>query len=180
MREQRHTDQKNFPLTIQRLVAGFAIVLGVCATALSAIYEIDNPAAQIKNPASKMYNPASNVDNPSSKIYNPAANMNNPSPVSPVTQPVPQPEETKSASRPQKRSLPPLTRPAIPQKRYNYKTVKQYLKAAKKAFITDNYMEFLMITEDAVRRIDGGTLKASNKEKVRLKKYKTFGYGLVE
>ncbi len=167
-------------MNIQRLAAGFAIVFGVCPPVMSANYEIDNPAAQINNPASKMYNPASKTNNPASTIYNPASQMNNPSPISPVKPPPPQTEEKKSTSRPKKSTLPLQARPAIPQESYNYKTAKQYITAAKKAFIFDDYMEFMKITEDAVRRIKSGTLKASRKEKVRLEKYKAFGYGLLE
>lgn len=51
---------------------------------------------------------------------------------------------------------------------------------AKKAFAQDDYLDFLSITEDALRRINAGTLKASKKAKQKLDKYKVFGYGLLE
>jgi hypothetical protein len=41
-------------------------------------------------------------------------------------------------------------------------------------------MEFLSITEDALRRISAGTLKASKKTERKLVRYKVFGYGLLE
>jgi hypothetical protein len=38
----------------------------------------------------------------------------------------------------------------------------------------------ISITEDALRRISAGTLKASKKTKQKLAKYKVLGYGLLE
>ena len=125
------------------------------------------------------------IDNPASNIYNPAAHMDNASPISPPTQPIlPPPVITKSITAPlpaeqiKKQSLSKPER-TIPVKNYTFKTVGEYLNAAKKAFIKDNYLEFLSITEDALRRIRSGTLRASDKAKQRLGKYKEFGYGLL-
>jgi hypothetical protein len=166
------------PVKIQRLAVGFALSLGACSSALAVVYQIDNPATQINNPASKMYNPASKENNPASNIYNPASRMNNPNPLSPVTQPVPQPENKKPQAK--KSAHPPQAKPAVPRKSYHFKTANLYLKAAKKAFIYDDYREFIMITEDALRRITAGTLKASDKELKKLEKFQAFGYGLLE
>jgi hypothetical protein len=41
-------------------------------------------------------------------------------------------------------------------------------------------MEFLSITEDALRRIGSGNLNASKKAERKLTRYKVFGYGLLE
>jgi hypothetical protein len=147
---------------------------------MSAVYEIDNPGSQINNPASKMYNPATKENNPASNIYNPASQMKNRNPISPVTPPAPQPADSKLTSPATKNTQHPQARPAMPRKSYHYKTVQQYIAAAKTAFIDDDYLEFIMITEDALGRIKVGTLKASKKEKEKLEKYQAFGHGLVE
>lgn len=141
--------------------------------ALSAIYKIDDAADRIKNPANKIYNPATDIKNPASNIYNPAGRMDDPNPLSPPTQVVPKPTDPASGQ--------PLLRskPSIPQKNYNFKSVKLYIVAIKKAFNKDDYVEFLSITEDALQRINDGTLKASQKNKLKLEKYKKFGYGLL-
>lgn len=129
------------------------------------------------------------IDNPASNIYNPASNMDNPSPVSPPTQAVPKPEVTKEIPeatpvvqikeqpRPQPQTPP---KPAIPKRNYNFKTVGAYVNAAKKAFIQDDYREFISITENALGRIDAGTLKSSKKTRQKLTSYRTFGYGLLQ
>jgi hypothetical protein len=41
-------------------------------------------------------------------------------------------------------------------------------------------MEFIAIAEDAVRRINAGTLNASGKNRQQLLRYKVFGYKLLE
>jgi hypothetical protein len=143
---------------------------------MSAVYTIDNPADRIHNPADKIYNPATNINNPASNIYNPASRMGNPNPLSPPTQPVP----TTPPAEQVKEQLQTQPRFAIPHKHYHFKTVKAYIDEAKKAFNQDNYLRFISITEDALRRISAGTLKASEKTKQKLEKYKAFGYGLLE
>lgn len=97
--------------------------------------------------------------------------MDNPNPLSPPTQPVPA-EKLKEQLKTQPRL-------AIPRKSYHFKTVRAYIYEAKKAFNQDDYMKFLSISEDALRRINAGTLKASEKAKQKLEKYKLFGYGLL-
>jgi hypothetical protein len=149
-------------MNLRRLAAGIAAILCLNAPAWAALYKIENPA---------------------SNIYNPASRMNDPSPLSPPTQPVPQPTATEvtPAKEPAKRiKEQPRPKSAVPQKRYNFKTVRAYIKAANKAFTQDDYMEFLSITEDALRRISAGTLKASKKTERKLVKYRVFGYGLLE
>ena len=167
-----------------------ALCLNAGASAKPAMYVIENPAAKISNPADKMYNPATQVNNPASNIYNPAGRMNNPNPLSPPTQPGPQPAVTEpqptvteatTAAKPAKQiTEQPRPKSTVPQKSYYFKTVKEYISAAKKAFIQDDFVEFLSITEDALRRIHAGTLKASKKSREMLVRYKMFGYGFLE
>jgi hypothetical protein len=57
-------------MTMKRLAIGIAVILLLNVPARGALYEIDNPA---------------------SNTYNPATRMNNPNPLSPPTRPVPQP-----------------------------------------------------------------------------------------
>ena len=149
-------------MLLRRIATGIAAILCLNAPAMGAMYKIDNPA---------------------SNIYNPATRMDNPNPLSPPTQPVPQPTVTEvtTATKPAKQiKEQPQPRSAIPKKSYNFKTAGAYIKAANKAFTQDDYMEFLSITEDALRRISAGTLKASMKTKQKLVRYKAFGYGLLE
>jgi hypothetical protein len=149
-------------MNLRRLTTGIAAILFLNAPAWGAMYEIENPA---------------------SNIYNPASRMNNPNPLSPPTQPVPKPTATEATTttEPAKQSKEqPRPRSAVPQKSYNFKNVTAYINAAKKAFAQDDYMEFLSITEDALRRINAGTLKASKKAERKLVKYKKLGYGLLD
>ena len=154
-----------------------AIVICLHTPALSANYAIDNPAARI-------YNPATDIKNPAANIYNPATNLDNPSPISPPTKPIPQPAVTKPAAEAvpvkQVKAPPkPLPKLAVPIKKYPFRTAGAYLAAAKNAFNRDDFVEFVSITEDALRRINAGTLRASKKTKQKLNRYKTFGYGLL-
>ncbi len=170
-------------MPLRKSAVGIAVVLCLNTAATAAMYTIKNPAEKIVNPADKIYNPATQVNNPASNIYNPATRMNNPDPLSAPTQPLPEPPATEvtTPAKPAKQiTEQPQTKPVIPQKSYYYKTVKAYITAAKKAFTKDDYIEFLSITEDALRRISAGTLKASKKSKQKLANYKVFGYGLLE
>lgn len=164
---------------MRKLFAGIVVALYLHTPATAAMDVIKNPADKIRNPADKMYNPATQVNNPAANIYNPATRLDNSNPLSPPTQPVPQPAVTalKPAVKPAEQSAP---KPVIPQKSYYFKTVRAYMDAAKKAFIHDDYIEFLSITEDALRRIDAKTLKASKKSTQKLTRFKLFGYGLLE
>jgi hypothetical protein len=164
-------------MTLGRVAVAIALVLGPCSLGTGADYTIQNPADKIRNPADKMYNPATQINNPATNIYSPAAQMDNPNPLSPPTQPLTK-IPTAAAEKPVVPPRKPL--PTIPKKQYSFKRVREYLTAAKKAFSQDDYLEFLAITEDALRRIDAGTLKASKKSQQKLLKYKTFGYGLLE
>jgi heme-binding NEAT domain protein len=149
-------------MNLRRLAIGIAAMLCLYAPARGAMYKIENPA---------------------SNIYNPAARMNNPNPLSPPTQPVPQPTVTEvtTTTEPAKHiTEQPRPKSNIPQKSYYFKTVSAYINAAKKAFARDDYMELISITEDALRRINAGTLKASKKTEQKLAKYKVLGYGLLE
>jgi hypothetical protein len=149
-------------MTMRRLAIGIAAIFFLNAPARGAMYKIDNPA---------------------SNIYNPAARMNKSNPLSPPTQPVPQPTVTEvtATTEPAKQIKgQPRTNSTVPQKSYYFKTVGAYINAAKKAFAQDDHVEFLSITEDALRRISAGTLKASKKSKQKLAKYKVLGYRLLE
>lgn len=165
-------------MSVKRLLSISAtLVISLQTAAWSANFVVDNPADRI-------YNPAGNIKNPAANIYNPAAQMDNPSPISPPTQPIPRPE----AAKPVPEALPPkqikeppkpLPKLVVPPKRYRFRTAAAYLSAAKNAFNRDNFVEFVSITDDALRRINDGTLRASDKTKQKLLKYRTFGYGLL-
>lgn len=164
-------------MRVSRLATGIAVlVLALHTTALAAMYTIDNPADKISNPAEKIYNPATDIKNPAATIYNPAARMDNPNPLSPPSRTVP---ATISADQ-VKEQVQVKPRRAMPHKSYHFKSVKAYVNAAKKAFSQDDYLKFLSVTEDALRRIKAGKLTASEKAKQQLEKYKVFGYGLLE
>ena len=158
------------------------LCLNASAPARAAMYVIDNPASKISNPADNMNNPATQSNNPAANIYNPGARMDNRNPLSPPTK-APEPAASAAAtaapaSQPaQKRQR---YQPEIPQKKYYYKTAGAYIRAAKKAFIKDDYLEFLSITEDALRRINAGTLKASAQTRHKLNQYQVFGHGMLE
>lgn len=167
-------------MQLLRLCYIITIVIGLQAPVTAANFKIDNPAEKIDNPAAKMYNPATEIKNPAVNIVNPAAKINNPNPASPVT-----PAASHSSKEEYVRSTKQAEKSAglksvIPQKNYTFKKVKEYINAAKKAFAQDDYIEFLSITEDALRRINSGSLKASRKTRQKLAKYKKFGYGLLE
>lgn len=163
-------------MQLLRLCYIITIVIGLQAPATAANFKIDNPAEKIENPAAKMYNPATEIKNPAVNIVNPAAKINNPNPASPVT-PSAKEEHVRSTKQAEKTAG---HKPVIPLKNYTFKKVKEYINAAKKAFAQDDYIEFLSITEDALRRINSGSLKASRKTRQKLAKYKKFGYGLLE
>jgi len=164
---------------IQGIAAGFLLVCCLDAPATAAMYRIENPASTINNPAGKMYNPATQTNNPAENIYNPVSRIDNPNPLSQPTRAVPVPAVTRAApeAAPAK-GLEDQPRP-LPAKSYHLKTVKAYIDAAKKSFLRDDHVEFLSITEDALRRIAAGTLKASKESKQLLIKYRAFGYGLL-
>jgi len=163
------------------------IALALCLTASSAataaMYVIENPASSINNPAGNMKNPATQTNNPASNIYNPGSRLDSRNPLSPPTQPL---QQSTAATTPASdaptaaKTARQQYKPEIPQKKYYYKTVGAYIRAAKKSFSEDDYVEFLSVTEDALRRINAGTLKASANIKHKLNNYKTFGYGLLE
>jgi hypothetical protein len=153
-------------MLLRKLAAGIAVLLCLNEPARGAMYTIDNPAAN---------------------IYNPATRMNNPNPLSPPVQPVSKPPVTDTTTTKPAEPIPakqlkeqPKPKPIIRKKRYYSKTVRAYITAAKKAFDKDDYKAFISITEEALKRINAGTLKATKKEKQQLVKYKIFGYGLLE
>jgi hypothetical protein len=153
-------------MLLRIFATGIAVVLCLNAPATAEMFKIDNPASNIDNPASR---------------------MNNPNPLSPPTQPVLQPTvnqetttkyaEPNPAKQIKDQSKP---KPTIHKKRHYSKTVRAYINAAKKAFEIDDYKKVISITEEALRRISAGTLKASKKEKLKLVNYKTLGYALLQ
>lgn len=143
---------------------GIALILSLTAPAIAEMYKIDNPA---------------------SNIYNPATRMDNPNPISPPTQPVPQPAVTEATPTPKPATLikeqsHPQPKHYIPNKSYHFKTAKGYINAANKSFKRKDYKRALSITEEALRRIRFGTLKASTKTKQMLNEYRASGYKLLD
>jgi hypothetical protein len=167
-----------------RPAAGIVLMLCLNAPATAAMFGIENPASTMSNPADGMYNPANQSKNPASNIYNPADRTNSRNPLSPPTKAVRDEPAAKEVAAPQtparQKTVPPQPKASVPQKNYHFKTVKGYMDAAKKSFAKDDYVEFVSITEDALRRIDAGTLKASPKARQKLIKYKALGYGLLD
>jgi hypothetical protein len=174
------------PMRRLMVLLAFALYLTESAPATAAMYAIENPADKISNPANRISNPAAQTNNPASNIYNPGDRMGNRSPLSPPTPPAPKPAAQSAAPAVgASRSDQPaearrVAKPAIPEKKYYFQTVGAYLAAAKKSFAKDDYPEFLAVTEDALRRINAGTLKASAGTRHKLQNFKTFGYGLLE
>jgi len=165
------------------VLIALALCLTASAAATAAMYVIENPASTINNPAGNMYNPATQSNNPASNIYNPGTRLDSRNPLSPPTPPVPKSTAATTATSAAPATAKPARqqyKPEIPQKKYYYKSVGAYIRAAKKSFSDDDYVEFLSITEDALRRIDAGTLKASANIKHKLSNFKTFGYGLLD
>lgn len=145
--------------------------LKICATGVALVCCLHAPAM------AEIYK----IENPASNIYNPATRMENPNPLSPPTQNAP-PQKAPVTEPPkqlqgQQQAAPNLT---IPHKKYKFKTAEEYIAAAKKAFNQDDYKRFLSITEDALRKIHDGTLKASKAARQRLNKYKVIGYRLLD
>jgi hypothetical protein len=68
----------------------------------------------------------------------------------------------------------------IPNKSYHFKTAKEYIDAANKSFKRKDYKRALSITEEALRRIRSGTLKASVKTKQKLNEYRSYGYKFMD
>jgi len=166
---------------MRRLTVMIALALCLTASAATAaMYVIENPASTINNPAGSMSNPAAQTNNPASNIYNPGTRLDSRNPLSPPTQPSTAATSASPAASTTAKTARQQYKPEIPQKKYYYKSVGAYIRAAKKAFSDDDYVEFLSITEDALRRIDAGTLKASANIKHKLNNYKTFGNGLLE
>jgi hypothetical protein len=174
-REPPMTANKRFLPVALSAPLGTSLLVCMFSSAIAADYTIHNPADKIRNPAERMYNPAADIKNPAAVITNPAAQMTtNPNPLPSVVPPVVVPAE-QGQQEVKKRVV-----PVVPKKYYTFKKVREYLDAAKKAFVKDDYQEFTAITEDALRRIDAGSLKASAKTRKKLDKYKVFGYSLLE
>ncbi len=135
-------------------------------------------ALQIASTVSAGVNP---IQNPAANIYNPASRMDNPNPLtppSPVTPPEPPAKSVTTAPEPTVQIQPkpqPTQKPVLVPKSYNYKTVKAYINASNKAYAGNDNPEFLSITEEALKRIDAGTLKASVKSRQTLENYKKLG-----
>ena len=147
---------------IKILAIGITLFLCLNIPAMAEMYKIENPASNIDNPASR---------------------MDNPNPLSPPTQPVPQPTVKKNTTTPIPSSQ-GIVRPHpkhqfkhnTPQNNYHFKTANEYLDAVKKTFNRKNYQKALSIAEEALGRIRSGTLKASKKTKNKLNEYRVSGY----
>jgi predicted S18 family serine protease len=127
------------------------------------------------------------IENPASNIYNPADRMNDPNPLSPPTQPVPQPTAPKEATTttpppPEqvREQRAPEQERAVPYKRSSFTTAKAYLAAADKAYNKGDYRRFLSMSEEALSRIRTGTLTASKKAKQKLVRNRALGRKLLE
>jgi len=135
-------------------------------------------ALQMASPVSAGVNP---IQNPAANIYNPASRMDNPNPLtppSPVTPPEPPAKSVTIVPEPPVQLQPkaqPTPKPVVTPKTYNLTTDKAYIIAANKAYANNDNLEFLAITEEALRRINAGTLKATKKSRQTLEKYKQLG-----
>lgn len=148
-----------------------AVIAGLCCLngpATAAMFVIENPAGQISNPAATMDNPAPHPANPATNVYHPvAATDNRKVPTLPAaTEPAPPAQPVKA-------------QPELKQKKYHLKSVKAYIAAAKRSFVMDDYAEFIAVTEEALRRIDAGTLKVTKQSEDILVKYRVIGYVLL-
>jgi hypothetical protein len=159
-------------MPMKRVAAGIVVALCLNASASAEMFKIENPA---------------------SNIYNPADRMNDPNPLSPPTQPVPQPAAPKETTTtpaattttpppPEqvKEQRGPYRKRGVPHRRYSFKTAKAYLAAADKAYNRGDYRRFLSLSEDALNRIRAGTLAASKKTKQKLIRNRAIGRGLLE
>jgi hypothetical protein len=166
------------------VMIAFMLCLAAAAPGGAAMYVIENPAGKISNPADKMYNPATQSNNPASNIYNPGTRLDERNPLSPPTPPAQKATATAQdppvVARPTQTGRQGQTQTQVSRKKYYYRTVGAYLRAAKKAFTEDNFVEFVAITEDALARINAGNLKASANVRHRLNQYQTFGYGMLQ
>ncbi len=162
-------------MTLPGLSAFISILVFICGNAIAAEYNDINPADKIKNPSGRIYNPSSDIKNPADKISNPAEKITtNPNPVTPAAQPVVMQAEPANPQAVKKATA------VVQKKYYTFTKVNEYIVAAKKAFVRDDIIEFIAITEDALRRITAGSLKAAAKTKIKLNKYRAFGYSLLE
>jgi hypothetical protein len=159
----------------RRILGGITLALGLNTAVPAAMYTINNPADKIRNPADSMKNPATQIKNPATDIYNPATQMNNENPLTPPSKPDPQ--TASGTSLPPKPTL--QQRPILAAKYYTFKSVKEYVTAAKQAFARDDFAEFIAISEDALRRINASNLRASKKTRLKLITYTDFGYALM-
>lgn len=166
--------------TMRTFLSLLAMLVILRSTVMAVDYNIHNPADKLENPAGRMsnpaesiYNPSGNITNPAVKITNPAGQMANPNPLAPVVKTV-----TQTVEQPGPVAAKPAT-PVVPKKYYTFKKVSEYLVAAKKAFVKDDYIEFVAVTEDALRRIKSGGLKSSGKTIRKLEKYRLFGYSML-
>jgi hypothetical protein len=149
-------------MPMRTLATGITVVLCLNAPAMAEMYKIENPA---------------------SNIYNPATRMDNPNPISPPTQPVPQPAAIEATPTPkpttqikEQSQYQPQPKHNIPNKSYRFKSANEYIDAANKSSKRKDYKKALSITEEALRRIRSGTLKASKKTKQKLNEYRASGY----
>jgi hypothetical protein len=127
------------------------------------------------------------IENPASNIYNSADRMSGPNPLSPPTQPVPQPTAPKEATTttpppPEqvREQRAPHQERAVPHKSTFFTTANAYLAVADKAYNKGDYSRFLTMSEEALSRIRTGTLTATKKAKQKLLRNRALGRKLLE
>lgn len=134
-------------------------------------------AFQIALPAAAAMNP---IQNPASNIYNPASRMDNPNPLSPPVPPV-APDQPKKQETVVPEPAVKVQPERVQQKpdriirSYNFESARAYINAANQAYGKGDILEFLAITEDALKRISAGKLKATKKSRQTLIRYQTLG-----
>lgn len=169
-------------MSMIKIAAGIAAIFWLSTPATAAMYRIENPADTIKNPADKMYNPATTKNNPSANIQNPASGMDDPDALAPPGKPGTAPRVAKvsgTASKQSKDQPGPHTT-VVPRKNHHFKNVSTYLKTAERSFALEDHLGLISISEDALRRIAAGTLKASKKTKKTFLMYQAYGYAALE
>lgn len=153
-------------MPMRRVGAGIVVALCLNASAMAEMFKIENPA---------------------SNIYNSADRMSGPNPLSPPTQPVPQPTAPKEATTttpppPEqvREQRAPHQERAVPHKSTFFTTANAYLAVADKAYNKGDYSRFLTMSEEALSRIRTGTLTATKKAKQKLLRNRALGRKLLE
>ncbi len=62
---------------------------------------------------------------------------------------------------------------------FNYSTAKEYIDEANKAYKAHDYKRIILLSEEALKRIQQGTLKATEREKSYINHFRIGGYDLI-